>query len=903
MSRRFSALSVAVILFVIFSCSFISQAQVRNQGPMNPERLVTLTGNHHPLARPEFDIGPVAPDFAMERMIITLQPDSGRSAALEAFLEAQQTPSSPQFHQWLTPEDFASRFGVSDADLKSVTAWLAASGFTIEEIPAGGRSIVFSGTASQVEAALHTPIRTYNVAGEIHHANAADPQIPEALAGIVAGVVSLHDFRRTPMHANVQAAPEYTSGSAHYLAPADFAKIYDVAPLYSTMTGTGQIIAIAGRINIRVADAQAFRSIFGLPANNPVVVLNGPDPGIFSSGEEAEADLDVQWSGAVAPMATIKLVVSASTNSSDGIDLSSQYIVSHNVAPVMSVSFGSCETGLGSAERTFYNNLWQQAAAQGITVLVAAGDSGAAGCDSASETTATLGPAINGLCSPPYSVCVGGTEFHENGNNNLYWSASNNATSLASALSYIPEVAWNESGADGGSGLWATGGGASAYYTKPAWQSGLGVPADGKRDVPDIALSAAGHDGYWVNILGNYYIVSGTSAASPSFAGLMALVNQKNGGAQGNINATLYPLATLQAAGGAAVFHASIGGNNTVPGVTGFSVGSHYNQATGLGSPDAFVMVNHWTDGHVLSTSTFTLSGAAASSLTPGGHATLPLTVAVSGGFNAAIALSATGLPSGFTVSFAPASFAAPGSGASTLTISASSAVAPGTYSLALAATSGSQQKTLTVVVTVTPPFTVALNASTLSVNGGASGSVILTTTIAAGFSDPIALSARLPSGVTGAYAPSSIPAPGSGSSHLTLSVASNAVPGTYVIPIGATGGATVLSASLTLTIVQPTTFVLTATPSTLSIARGASGSTLLGLTPVGAFTGNVTISLSLSPMPAGITPVWSSGTTGPLLTFRVAESAKTGTYPITVTGATANVSPSPTVIVNLTVH
>src|ERR1022692_2930568 len=390
----------------------------------------------------------------------------------------------------------------------------------------GCGSIVFSGSAEQVESAFHTQIHSYKIGDEVHHANASDPEIPAAFGGVVGGVDSLHDFRSEPMHNGARIPiPKFTSGGSYYLAPADFATIYDLGPLYQqSINGSGQSIAIVARSNINLADVRQFRTSFGLPANDPQIIVNGTDPGIFDSGEETEADLDVEWSGAVARNAAIKFVVSKSTNSSDGVDLSAQYIVNHNLAPVMSMSFGLCEAWLGSSGNSFLNSLWQQAAAQGITVFVSSGDNGAAGCDSASAATATHGRAVNGLCSTPYNVCVGGTEFNDVSHPSLYWSPSNASGTEASALSYIPEVVWNESGP--GAGLWASGGGASTIYAKPSWQSGTGVPADGKRDVPDVSLTAAGHDGYLIYQNGGLYVVGGTSAAAPSFAGTMALVVQ-----------------------------------------------------------------------------------------------------------------------------------------------------------------------------------------------------------------------------------------------------------------------------------------------------------------------------------------------------------------------------------------
>jgi subtilase family serine protease len=273
----------------------------------------------------------------------------------------------------------------------------------VDEVTAGRSAVVFSGTAEQVESAFHTQIRTYQVAGKLYHANASNPEIPAALASVVGGVVSLHDFRSEPSHAPVRiASPEMTYGGGHYLAPADFATIYDLTPVYQqALTGSGEAIAIAGRSNIYMSDVAQFRSVFGLPANNPQIIITGANPGVANSDDETEADLDVEWAGAVAKSATIDFVVSASTNSSDGVALSAQYIVNHNLAPVMSTSFGLCEAALGSSGNNFYNSLWEQAAAQGITVFVSAGDSGAAGCDSSSATTATRGRGVNGICSSP----------------------------------------------------------------------------------------------------------------------------------------------------------------------------------------------------------------------------------------------------------------------------------------------------------------------------------------------------------------------------------------------------------------------------------------------------------------------------------------------------------------------
>jgi pseudomonalisin len=684
----------------LFTQPPFAEAKDRITGFVDDEQRVALPGNRHPLANAQYDAGAVSPDFRMDRMLITLLPDAEQENALIQLIDDQHDPESLYYHQWLTPQQYGDLFGVSESDAKQVTEWLQAHGMEVEELPAGRRSIVFSGTASQVESAFHTAIHTYKIGAEVHHANASDPEIPKAFSAVVGGIVSLHDFRSEPMHTGARIpTSEFTSGGSYYLAPSDFATIYDLAPLYQqSISGSGQSVAIVARSNIHIADVRQFRTAFDLPANDPQIIVNGSDPGILSAGEETEADLDVEWSGAVARNAAVKLVVSKSTNSSDGSYLSAQYIVNYNLAPVMSMSFGLCESALGSSGNSFINSLWQQAAAEGITVFVSSGDSGAAGCDSASSSRASHGRAVNGLCSSPYSVCGGGTEFNDASHPSLYWSTSNAPGTQSSALSYIPEVAWNESGSGG---LWATGGGMSTIYAKPSWQTGTGVPADGKRDVPDVSLTSAGHDGYLIYQNGGLYVVGGTSAAAPAFAGVMALVVQNAAARQGSANPVLYSLASKQRAGGAAAFHDITSGNNSVPGQSGFNAIAGYDEATGLGSIDGLILVSHWHDA----TATPVFHTSASPSLiavTAGSNISATLTVTVSGGFNAAVSFSVTGLPSGISASFSHAILPAPGSGTSVLKVSAISGVKAGTYSATLSASSGAAKQQIPLSITCT---------------------------------------------------------------------------------------------------------------------------------------------------------------------------------------------------------
>jgi subtilase family serine protease len=646
-------------------------------------RVVTLTGNTHPQARSEFDLGGATAQTRLDRMVLLLRPSAWQQAALDALVEAQQDPKSAEFHRWLTAEEYGARFGVSAGDLGKVTGWLRGHGFTVEEIAASQRLVVFSGTAGQVEETFHTAMDRYQVGGTVHLANSEDPQIPEALAGVVGGVVSLHDFRRTSMLRSrralggslPEARPEWNMGGAHYLYPADYAAIYDLNPLYAGgSSGAGASIAIVGRSNINVGDVRAFRAASGLKAQDPAVVLDGADPGLVE-GDQDEATLDVEWSGAVGEGAAVKLVAAASTGTTDGVDLAAAYIVNHRLAQVVSESFASCEQEMGATELEFYSSLWEQAASQGMTVLVASGDSGAAGCTAATSARSSEA-GVNGLCSSSYSTCVGGTEFNEGGKAAEYWSASNGA-SQGSAVGYIPETVWNESGADGGTELWASGGGASRIYAQPVWQQGVSGTgaANGMRAVPDVAMTAAAHDGTIIYENGAYWIVSGTSASAPSFAGVMALVVEAQGGvSQGNANPGLYSLLTARSN----PFHATPSGGNGVPGVAGFTAGGEaYNLATGLGSVDGAALVNNWGEraGSVAAEAPgLTLTaGERLAEVVRGGADSVVFSVGTAGGFTGAVTLSVSGLPAGVMAAWKSSSLTpVAGKCSSTLTLRAS---------------------------------------------------------------------------------------------------------------------------------------------------------------------------------------------------------------------------------------
>ena len=558
-----------------------------------------LAGNVHPALASARPLGPVEAQAPMERMIMLLKAAPEAEAQLEALLAAQQDPDSPDFHRWLNPEQFGARFGPAPEALERATAWLEAGGFTVDEVAAGRMTVLFSGTVAKVERAFQTSIRAFEIDGRIRQANADDPSIPGGLADVVAGVVSLHDIPHPALNQGFRPlAGEGRSPADHPMVPGDFAAIYNVLPLYQEgLDGTGTSIAVVGRTHIPLGDVQAFRRRHGLPDRTLEVILDGPDPGDLGGGEDGEANLDVQWSGAVARNATIRLVVSRTTSATDGVDLSARYIVDHNLAPVMTTSFGQCETQLGRTGMAFYRSLWAQAAVQGITSCVASGDSGPAGCSGGSDRTSAGSQDVSGLASTPFNLAVGGTQFDEG--SGTYW-ADHKDPSGASALGYIPETAWNQSGSvPGGSGLWATGGGTSGLYLKPCWQIAPGVPGDGRRRaIPDVSLNASSHDGYVIQTGGAQAVTGGTSCSSPAFAGLMALVVQKTGQRQGNPAPVLYKLGSAQYRGtGPEVFHDTLAGGNTVPGTEGYPCTPGFDLATGLGSVDAQALLAAWDIG------------------------------------------------------------------------------------------------------------------------------------------------------------------------------------------------------------------------------------------------------------------------------------------------------------------
>jgi hypothetical protein len=809
--------------------------------------LKALSGSVHRLARPEFDRGAVSDAQIANRMVLLLQRSPEQDASLKQLLNEQQDKSSKNYHAWLTPEQFGRQFGPADSDVQAVTDWLTSRGFSRIHVSPSRTRVEFSGNIGQVRNAFHTEIHQYAIRGKMHMANVSEPQIPAALGPVVRGVFSLNDFRpKATAHRRGtfrrdkntgELKPLFTftgcgGGPCYGVGPGDFAKIYNVPVGSGNPDGTGVTIAIIQDSNINPADVTAYRTLFGLtPANNFTtsnIILNGPDPGIqgpdSATDDEFEADLDVQLAGGVAPGATINLVVSADSQSigAGGVDLSAMYVIDNNLAPILSESFGFCEPNITAQNESFYDDLWQQAAAQGITVILPSGDSGSAACDQGSDF-ATAGLAISGLASTPYNVAIGGTDFRNGPAPSPFWNATNSGT--ASALGYIPETTWNDSCAasgvltactaaiinqDSGTGddTVAAGGGPSSLVlngapvnAKPTWQAGTnGNPADTFRDIPDISLFAG--DG----INGSFYLicqqdqnaldggtagtcdlnspfldiqgVGGTSAGAPAFAGIMALIIQKqNGARQGNANFNLYQLykanpskicASAASPAATCIFYdlTTGSGNNSVACAGGstncsntnaaagnFGVlvdpnsTSHpawitapgYDLATGLGSVNVGNLINAWSSATftpstvaitcAAGNATTCTSGTGAITLTHGQNATFTVGVTPNTAKGAiSLTASPTGKPAvsigGFTGANDSSTFQL-NAGSATVT----TAALPGGSSYPVVATYGGDGTVAAgtstpVTVSVTPEdSSTVLSVVTFDVNGNVANS------------------------------------------------------------------------------------------------------------------------------------------------------------------------------------
>ena len=751
------ALLIVILLLLCLPAAIAQTPHSRIAQPIDESRLIVLSGNTRPEVSARNDRGRVPDGLQMEHMFLQLRRSPEQEQALKQFIDELHDRKSSNFHHWLTADEFGQRYGLAAEDLATISGWLRSHDFVVNVVYPNGIVIDFSGTARQVRNAFHTEIHYLDVKGIRHIANMRDPQIPSALAPAVVGIVALNDFRPRP-------AFTYTGASCGLLptqplecysvVPADLATVYGFNPLFAKgISGQGQTIVVLEPTDVfSTADWTTFRSAFGLSSytsgsfsqiHPPNATANNcNDPGL--NANEDEAILDAEWASASAPNAAIVLASCDDTATNFGVFIALENLLNTSASPpaIMSLSYTGAELELGTTGNAHINSDYQQAVAEGVSVFVAAGDDGADVLDG--NGPATDGINVNGLASTPFNVAVGGTDFGDSfsGTNSTYWGATNSST-FGSALSYIPEIPWNDScastliatslsgsavtyGANGfcnsivGDALFLTdsagGGGPSACangsfidgtcapYPKPSWQSVLGNPNDGVRDVPDVSLFAA--SGVW----GHAYIVcwsdpaffatggaapcngtpdtwsrfGGTSVAAPILAGVQALVNQKTGSRWGNPNPTYYSLATAEygndgnsacnstlgnKAAGSCVFYDITQGDTDVPCVSGsvncyapsgpfgvlstsdstyapaFAAHSGWDFATGIGTINVTNLVNGWTSAKNFGKFSLSSNPASVDVAASGASGSSTITVTGTNGFTGSVMLTCSVSP------------------------------------------------------------------------------------------------------------------------------------------------------------------------------------------------------------------------------------------------------------------
>jgi subtilase family serine protease len=892
--------------------------------PIDNASTVRLRGTLAPRARADLDRGAVAAAMPMQNMSIVFSRTAAQQAELNQLLVEQHDQSSGNYHKWLTPEEFGDRFGLAEEDVKYVAGWLITQGFTVNEIARSRTWISFSGNAAQVEAAFQAPIRNFVVDGVTHYAPSTEAAVPSALADVVATITGLNDFRPRPHSRARQVNPRLTSSLSgnHFLVPGDFGTIYNLPDYVNGVfqpgipDGSGQTIGIVGQtsssgtvtISIISSDVATFRSLSGLPAGNVSTVPVG-SPTQFSTGDAEEAALDIEWSGAVAPNASIIFVYST-----NALTTSLQYLVNQGGAAVqvISISYGDCEALVGQISSV--ESMLAQANAQGQSVFAAAGDNGATDCDGTAQnpvTTSTQGLAVDYPSSSIYVTGMGGSEFTGDAAATVangvapatqYWNGSSNVNDTsATAFSYIPETTWNDTATTNTNV--GTGGGVSKQFAKPSWQSNDGIPPsvdNGMRDVPDVALvSSPNHDGYIICSQGEcqprsyrrssdqtFTVIGGTSAAAPAFAGIAALANQRLGSRQGNLNPQIYSLAASSPwafndiTTGDNKMVCAVGTTNCTSSPIGFSAGPGYDLVTGWGSIDATALLDALAgtpNPHFV-----LLPNSRNVSLTPGNSSVVAVSVTPKEGFAGSVALTCTPSASlaGVTCSYDNTNVTTPGSANLTIQASSSQGAQSGTVTLQGANGSNTDSVTINVSVVV-PDFQMSVGNAVETVNAGATTTDTLTVTPLQGFTGSVNLSCSGTTGLSCSLSPTSVTASTSSAvtSSLTISASSSASTGSITI--------TGTSGSLSHTFQVPVTvnavaadFTLTVASPVISIPSGGTITDNLTVAPVGGFSADVALTCSvpssLGTTTCTISPTTVTGGNGTaLITFKGAVLGK----------------------------
>ncbi len=761
-------------------------ARIRSE--INNVAVTPLKASQQQLGSIQFDAGRMPSDARLTGMSIVFNRSAAQEADLQSLIAAQQDPHSPQYHQWLSPEQYGARFGMAQADLDKVQTWLQQQGFSIDSVARGRNMIRFSGTAGQVEQAFQTQMHYFKSNGKTNFSPATLLSVPSAIAPTIAAVRNLSDFKPRPMHVSTHRAFTSSQSGNVFFAPGDIAVTYDINPLYSAgVNGTGQSIAIVGQSAVLTSDIEAFENAAGLPVKDPVMVLvpNSGSSTVVSGGDEGESDLDIEWSGAIAKGATIDFVYTGNAGTLNAFDALA-YAIDEKIAPIISVSYGACETALNGYS---VETQLAQAAVQGQTVLAASGDQGSTACSGDTTDNLTTAQqfaiAVNYPASSQYVTGVGGTEISaadDLSTNSTYWVGQGSSDVSTSAKTYIPEIAWNDDSTQ--FGLGASGGGASALFARPSWQTGVtGIPSGTQRLVPDVSLySSAEYPGYlfctsdqsdWNTTTaplqqascnstfrdgatGDLTVAGGTSFATPIFAGMIALINQKQSwtDGQGLANPTLYKLAA--GANYSSLFHDVTSGNNNCTAgatycgttTTGFSAGTGYDEVTGLGSVDLTNLAGAWPTSTTTLVATTTTVSAASAAPTAGVNDLITITVAEASGTatpTGTVNLSIDGGGTTYSNGGTTTSVTLTANGTATYTANFTTAGAH-TIVAQYAGDTANAASTGSVVVTVggtssgKGTFTMAFSPATLTVSQGSQGSEGLTITPSGGYTGTVNL-------------------------------------------------------------------------------------------------------------------------------------------------------------------
>ncbi|HEX4154144.1 MAG TPA: S53 family peptidase [Acidobacteriaceae bacterium] len=673
--------ALVVVSFSVSASAVTQKPQPRITSAIDSSARAPLAGSQPPRVRRATDLGAIDASTRFPSMTLVFTRSAAQQTALDNLIAAQQNPASPQFHQWLTPAQFGARFGMADVDIAKVEAWLQSQGFSVDAVSPSRDRITFSGTASSVAQAFGAPIHRYQLGAKTHIAPSADLTLPAALSGVVAGITGVSDFRphAQVIRHNGAVRPSLTSSQTgnFFLTPLDIATIYDIKPAYSSgYNGSGQSIAVVGQSAVVTTDVTNFQTALGQAAKAPTIVLMpGSGASTVYSEDESESDLDLEYTSTIAPGATIYFVYTGDSSTLGAFD-ALVYAVQQDIAPIINISYGECEPDLGQSGYAEYEPSLQQAAAQGQTIVSAAGDSGSADCDGDGGSGASqTALAVDFPSSSQYVTGVGGTEFpiaDVTAGDNIYFQAASGSDVLSSALSYIPEQVWNDDTLAGE--LSSGGGGVSIFTSLPSWQTGVpGIPSGSFRFVPDIALDASPNDAPYLYCSSDitawasgqlasctsglrdsssqdFTIAGGTSFAAPIFAGMVAILNQARGyTAQGVVNPELYTLASNSTLYASAFHDITSGSNACNLGIfncggvnsTQFAAAVGYDEASGLGSVDFYNLLTAWPNaGNTTATAPrFTLAATAAT-VTAGNSTTSTVTVTPANGYTGAIAWS-----------------------------------------------------------------------------------------------------------------------------------------------------------------------------------------------------------------------------------------------------------------------